>query len=252
MTFNLNANTARRIATAALLGGALLMALAVCALAAWFPASLSAATQSRDAATFWPDTLQTLWQASLTCGGWLLVFAGLLLAGHQAARSRMLEALRQLFDEARSSDHAEARRQVAEAFGKLGSGVNVYAAARQTLAKLRGQKDQSKNEALKQARLAVAHFWMRAARLVEMGVLTEEEVLDGFEPDILEMLEPFETIAAEEAGALTPPRPWPAMKFYTAWLKRRGEPHKAAEWQASLPARPKLYADSRSTGEKPG
>jgi hypothetical protein len=222
MKFNFDAGMAKRTASAAAAAGVLLLALAACALLAWVPAGLSAASQSRDASLFWPEAIQALSQAALACGGWLLVFAGLLLAGTLVARSRMLESLRQLHDEARSGEYAAARIQVMEAYGRLSSGTNVYAAARQALTKLRGQKDQSKNEAFKQARLVLDHFWFRAAKLVEMGVLTEEEVLRTAEPDVLEMLEPFETAALEDLGSLTLPKPWPAMKFYIAWLKRGG------------------------------
>lgn len=252
MKLSLNATIAKRAAYTALVLGALLMVVAACTLSTSFLIALLASSPDTMLLSLWPNSLQSFSQASLTCGGWLLVFAGLLLAGGQITRSRTLDAFKQLLDEANSSEQGEATNQIAEAFNKLNPGGNLYAAARQYLSKLGNQKDRGKYAALNHARRRIEQFWFRAAKLVELGLLTEEELLDTFEPDSLEMLEPFETIANEDIRDLTTPKPWPAMRFYIAWLRRKGEHQKAAEWQATLPARPTLYAEYRAGSEKPG
>lgn len=250
MKFNFTSSVSKRAAYASVIGGAFFMILAACTLLTSLPFNWLAVSQSREAAGFWPNAFQALSQASLACGGWLLVFAGLLLAGYQASRGWMLDAMQELDEDEGGNEQGDAKSQIADASNKLSAEVNIYAAARQYLSRLRSQKDQSKYEALKHARRRIAHFWRRMARLVDFGVLTEDEVLDSFEPDILELLEPFETIVAEDIRDLTQPKPWPAMRFYIAWLRRKGEQQKAAEWQATLPARPKLYSEYKSGGDK--
>jgi hypothetical protein len=196
------------------------------------------------------QTLLNVSNAFLTCGGWFLAFAGLLFAGHQASRGWMLDVLQRLHVDEGSREQGEAKRLIAEASKALGSNENPYSGARNYLDRL--ANDRSKLNEFQDARRRLAHFWLRAAKLIEWGVLSKRELFDNFELDIVVKLEPFETITAEDFRDLSKPKPWPAMELYIDWLKQRKDVQQAEEWRPTLPARPDLYQEYRRTSATPG
>ena len=129
----------------------------------------------------------------------------------------MVDALLQLHADEGSPDQGKAKRLIAGATGQMQPGGNPYAHAWNYFCEL-GENTRDFNE-FDDARRRLAHFWFRAAQLVNWGVMTRKELLDNFEPDILGKLEPFEAVAAERFRDLTDPSPWPAMELFS--LPRR-------------------------------
>ena len=122
---------------------------------------------------------------------------------------------------------------------------NPYSYFRKYLDSLGNQKQRRLDE----ARRRLTHFWYQAARLVQLGFATPQEVFDSVgPPDILEALEPLEAIRAETIAhdGVCVSRPWPPMNLLIAWYKKR-EPEKARDLVAEVPARPKLYEAYRKS-----
>lgn len=194
---------------------------------------------------FEPGETSEVVKIFITLTGLALTFAGLLLAGQRAWRGWMLDALLKLHEDEGNPEQGKAKRLIADAADKCQPAENPYTHAQKHFASL-GKGTEESNE-FDDARRRLAHFWLRAVKLVHWGVLGERELFNNFEPDILEKLEPFETIVAEEFRDLSEPKPWSAMELYIAWLKRKGEHRKAKEWKPTIPARPQLYQQYRAS-----
>jgi hypothetical protein len=190
------------------------------------------------------DEADALAESLLTVAGWLLALAGLLAAGRSALRGLTFNAVSKLHDDEADPAQAEAKATLRAAARPKGSESNPYSHVREHVRKLKETETDSKR--LDEARRRLTHFWYRAARLVDLGVLTLDDVIESVgPPDIIEILEPLEAITAENIDPDWKAHPWPPMKLFIAWQKKRGHSADVRQWQAQVPARSDLYELSK-------
>jgi hypothetical protein len=178
----------------------------------------------------------------MASGGWALAFTGILLAGEQALRGLIFGALSKLHEDEADPEQLKAKQLVWRASQQPGySSDNLYSYFRQYVNAL----SDPKQDELDKARRRMTHFWYRAARLMELGILTPDEIFASVgPPDVVEVLEPLEAILAERINPNWKPRPWPPIKMLITWYEQQGHLEKARELQPQLPARPALYKTS--------
>jgi hypothetical protein len=184
----------------------------------------------------------------ISSAGWLLAVAVLLLTGQGALHGLMFQALLKLHEDEGAPEQKKAKGLVWKARPPRDYSGNIYGYVREYVA---GLPDKEREE-LDWARHRMTHFWYRAARLVDVGVLDFDGIRASVgPPDILTVLEPLEAIKAESIDPGWEPRPWPPMKLLIAWYKHEGRKNEAKQVRSEVPARPDLYRASRadSAGE---
>jgi hypothetical protein len=175
----------------------------------------------------------------VSLAGWLLALAGLLQAGKEAKRGLTFTALLKLHDEEGADEQAEAKKLVWQAAPPGDYSGNPYSFVRKYVRNLPSER----REKLNWARRRLTSFWYNAARLVELGTLTVDDIFKSVgPPDIVVILEPLEAIQAESINPAWQPRDWPPMRLFTSWLKKQKD---SDMWGLQLPARPELYKASR-------
>jgi len=177
----------------------------------------------------------------VSLAGWLLTVAGLLAAGENAKRGLTFNAVVKLHEDEAAPEQAEAKQLVSQAVPPS-STDNIYSHVRHYIRAL--PSDQ--RERLDKARRRLTSFWYKNARLVELGILTPNDIFRSVgPPDLVEILEPLEAIQAEGINSNWQPRPWPPMTLLRAWYKQQRRGKEGRQFRLEVPARPKLYEESK-------
>jgi len=173
----------------------------------------------------------------VSLAGWLLTLAGLLFAGENAKRGLTFNAVSKLHDDEGAFEQAEAKQLVWQAAPPKNTD-NDYSYIRQYISELPSDR----RESLDRARRQLTSFWYKAARLVELGVLTPNDIFRSVgPPDIVAILEPLEAIHAEDINPNWKPRPWPPMSLLITWYKQERRGKEGRQLRPKVPARLKLY-----------
>lgn len=175
--------------------------------------------------------------------GWWLTFAAILFAGKNALRGLTFQALLKLHEDEGDPKQKAAKKLIGKAKPAKDFSANIYSHVREYVKEL---SDEDK-EKLDDARHRISHFWYRAARLMDLGILDPKEIFESVgPPDILEILEPLEAIRAESDNPEWEPRGWPPMKLLIAWYKQQKRKEKLKQIRPQVPAQPTLYEESRN------
>src|SRR5262245_54647203 len=165
-----------------------------------------------------PDKVREFVPLLISAAGWWLTFAGLLVAGKHALRGLTFQALLKLHEDEGDPKQKTAKKLVLQAKPPENFVGNIYSHVRKYVESL---SDEDK-EKLDEARRQISHFWYRAARLTDIGILDSHEIFESVgPPDILEILEPLEAIRAESDHPEWQPGSWPPMKSFIAWYKQQ-------------------------------
>lgn len=196
----------------------------------------------RDNWQAWVGLKKTFWEWLELLVPAALVAYGINRAGQRVARGRMITELLKLHEAEADPEQGDARRAISSRSYHWLESSNGYRVVRD---KFPSWVARSWYKEFDAGRRRLTHFWFRAALLVDQGVLRKEELFSSFDLACVEVLEPLETILAEDiAEQRLEKRDWLPMKLYIAWLNWKGETDKAKEFTPTLPARWDLYQKS--------
>ena len=174
-------------------------------------------------------------------GGSLLILAGILFAGNQAARIALTDAFSKLYEEESSTEQYHAKKKVFTFGRAVLAKENRYLAARVLM---KSYPKEKQNE-IHEARRKLKHFWLLAEAYYESSLMSSSEVFAvAGSPEILLSLEPLEVLAAEQIKFPMKGGPWTSIKLLKKWNKINGNKKEKKKLVELLPLDKELYNES--------